>query len=430
MNITLPYGHGTHSLRFPEGVSPGVLRAASLPPLASLATTLARLLHEPSGTVRLEEMRRPRLVAVAVPDETRPVPLATILPVLLGRVFEAWPDLPRADVLILVGGGLHEPADQARLSRIVPPGAACGCRVVAHDARHSFLADCGRTSRGTPVLVNALFAEADLRLVVGQIDPHQFVGFTGGTKGVAVGLAGAATIRASHSLLLQDHAAAGVLAGNPAREDISEAGRLVGVHLAVNVVLDEAKRPVWVGAGDPDTVLAEGAEVCARAHGVDLAEPYDLVVASCGGHPKDICLYQAQKGLAAAGSAVRRGGRVLLLAHCGEGVGDAAYHDYVRRFATREELMRDFRTEGFRMGAHKAYLFGRTLEHCEAVVHSSLPADVLRSCHLVPGDAQATLDAWLADAPQNARVAVIPAANATFFRFPDGNAQSRASSNT
>ena len=110
---------------------------------------------------------------------------------------------------------------------------------------------------------------------------------------------------------------------------------------------------------------------------------------------------------------------MLLLAHCGQGVGDDDYYAYVCRFSGLKPLMDDFRTAGFRMGAHKAFLFGRTLERCEVVVHSELSAEVLRRCHLAPGQAQPTLDRWLAQLSPAARVAVVPRANATFFRLKD-----------
>ncbi len=420
MHIELPYGHGTIRLEIPRVACCDVLSPASLPPLSDLAADLSAGLDRPLGAKPLEAGHRPESVAIAVPDETRPTPVKDIAPVILDRLFARWPDLERSRVTVIVGGGLHEPAPAEAMARILPPEAARGCRVLAHDAHNSPLADLGRTSRGTPVLVNAVYAAADLKIVIGQIDPHQFMGYTGGAKGVTVGCAGAEAIRASHSLLLQDSARGGVLAGNPARDDVSEAGRMVGIDLAVNVVLNAAKKPVWIGVGAPDAVLAEGAEVCARVYGVDLAEPYDLVVASCGGYPKDLCLYQAQKGLNTAGQAVRPGGRVLLCAECGQGVGDDAYYDYVCRFETMGGLMDDFRAAGFRMGAHKAFLFGRTLAHCEVVVHSALDPETLRRCHLTPGDAQATLDHWIFKASGPLRIAVIPNANTTFFRLAGG----------
>ncbi len=81
--------------------------------------------------------------------------------------------------------------------------------------------------------------------------------------------------------------------------------------------------------------------------------------------------------------------------------------------------MEDFRRIGFRMGAHKAYLFGRTLTAHDVVVASELDADLLRTCHLQASDAQATIRDWVDDFEGRARVAVIPDANTVYFRVDD-----------
>ncbi|MFO7596556.1 MAG: nickel-dependent lactate racemase [Desulfocurvibacter africanus] len=417
MEITLPYGHETRTLRMPDGTNVHYLKSSDVSPLDDLSAEIRQGLANPLGGRRIADLLRPNTVAIAVPDETRPTPVREILHVLLDEIFGIWPDLPRKNVSIIVGGGLHEPASADSMARIAPPESTLGCRVLAHDARNSAMADLGITSRGTPVHINAHYAAADLRIVVGQIDPHQFMGFTGGSKGVTVGLASPETIRHSHSLMLRDEARAGLLWENPAREDVSEAGRMVGIHLAVNVVLNAAKLPVWVGVGDPDAVLERGAGVCSAVYGVRIDNPYDLVLASCGGYPKDICLYQAQKGLNMASQAARSGGRVLLLAECGQGVGDDDYYSYVCRFENMDQAMDDFRKIGFRMGAHKAFLFGRSLARCEVVVDSELDPEILRRCHLTPGKAQPTLDRWISMLPPGGRVAVIPNANTTYFTF-------------
>lgn len=417
MEITLSYGHGTRTLRMPDGIDVCYLKSADLSPLDDLRAEIRQGLVSPLGGRRIADLPRPGNVAIAVPDETRPTPVREILPVLLEHISGIWPDLQPENVSILIGGGLHEPASADSMARIIPPEAALGCRVLAHDARNAAMADLGTTSRGTPVRINAHYAAADLRIVVGQIDPHQFMGFTGGSKGVSVGLASSETIRHSHSLMLGDKARVGMLWENPAREDVSEAGRMVGIHLAVNVVLNAAKRPVWVGVGDPDAVLGRGAGICAAMYGVRIDTPFDVVLASCGGYPKDICLYQAQKGLNMASQAARCGGRVLLLAECAQGVGDDAYYSYVCRFQSMDQAMDDFRRVGFRMGAHKAFLFGRSLARCEVVVDSELDPEILRRCHLTPGKAQPTLDRWLSILPRGGRLAVIPNANTTYFTF-------------
>jgi nickel-dependent lactate racemase len=416
--VELKYGTGKIKIAIPAKAEASVLQPLKAPVLASVKTALEEALHEPIGGPALEaiiERRQPRTVAIAVPDETRPAPLGEVLPPLLDR-FDAKLERPLAEsVTVFIGGGLHSPADAAAIERILPAGIARGCRIVAHDARTAAMRDFGRTRRGTPVRINADYAAADLKLVIGQVDPHQFVGFTGGAKGVVIGCAGPETIEKNHSLMSEPDAQVGRLIGNPVREDLTEAGEMVGIDLAVNFVLDADKRVVHLTAGAPAEVLASCAEVCARFYGVAIAEKFDIVVASCGGHPKDICLYQAQKGLNLASQALKPGGHILLLAASPQGVGDDIYFDYVSQFTSPEEVIRDFKSSGFRMGAHKAYLFGRTLVNYDVAVFSDLDPGILSKCHLRAADPAAVLNEWVAAFDGTPKVAIIPNANTTYF---------------
>ena len=232
---------------------------------------------------------------------------------------------------------------------------------------------------------------------------------------MVIGCAAPETIEKNHSLMSQPDAQVGRLAGNPVREDLTEAGEMVGIDLALNYVFDADKRVVHLAAGSPASVLASCAEVCAKVYGVAIAEKFDIVLASCGGHPKDICLYQAQKGLNLASQALKPGGRILLLAASPQGVGDDIYFDYVSQFASPEEVIRDFKSSGFRMGAHKAYLFGRTLVNFDVAVFSDLdPASWANATCGRPTPPPCSTSGWRSS-EGTPKVAIIPNANTTYF---------------
>ena len=414
----LKYGDGKITIRVPERASAVILQPQPAPVLPSVEAALDLSLNSPVGCEPLDELlarRRPRSVAIAVPDETRPAPLRAVLPRLLQRLQPGLPGPLARHVTIFIGGGLHPPADQAAIERILPAGIAAGCPVVAHDARTAPMRDYGTTRRGTPVSIHAGYAQAELKVVIGQVDPHQFVGFTGGSKGVVIGLAAPGTVEKNHSLMSEPNAFVGQLAGNPVREDLTEAGEMVGIDLAVNFVLDPDKRVVQLAAGRPAEVLEACAATCASVYGVGIEERFDIVVASCGGHPKDICLYQAQKGLNLASQALKPGGHILLLAASPQGVGDDIYFDYVSQFTSPEEVVRDFKASGFRMGAHKAYLFGRTLVNYNVAVFTDLDAGILSKCHLRAADPATILEDWVDAFQGTPRLAIIPNANTTYF---------------
>ena len=249
---------------------------------------------------------------------------------------------------------------------------------------------------------------------MGMVDAHQFVGFTGGAKGVVVGCASATMIEKNHSMLKEPCAFAGNLEENPVRIDLNEAGRIAGVKLAVNVSLDAQKNIAALFVGDPPTILRSAARKTRELYGMELRETFDIVIASCGGSPKDICLYQAQKALDAARRCAGKNGKILLVAECAQGIGDERYLEYARNFSDHASLLRDFENQTFRMGAHKAYLFSRVAATHEIVLHTALSQEDLASCLLNKGNLQVTLSDWLTAEPE-ARIALITNANATFF---------------
>ena len=418
MEIELKYGDGRKLIRIPDRADVTILKPVEFPAVGSIADTLEKVLIDPLGCESFQSMLKqadPETIAIAVPDETRPVPLKPILPVILKEIRKTLPALNPSAITIIIGGGLHPPLDDNGRERVVPRHIAPNCRIIAHDALRDPMVDYGLTKRKTPVRINADFAGTDFKIVIGQVDPHQFVGFTGGAKGVVIGCAASETIEHNHSLMFYEGARVGRIAGNPVREDLNEAGEMVGIQLALNVVLNAEKNIVQMLAGQPLEVLKKGAETCSAVYGVGIAEKFDIVIASCGGHPKDICLYQAQKGLNLASQALSPGGHILLLAASPHGVGDDIYFDYVSQFTTPEEVLSDFKDTGFRMGAHKAYLFGRTLADFDVAISSDLDPGILRKCHLRAADPTVIVGEWVDAFKGRPRIAVVPNANTTYF---------------
>jgi nickel-dependent lactate racemase len=421
MNITLKYGHGDHSVHIPDKAEVTIFRPEPITVLDSLVDATQHALENPLGCDRFVDLIRreaPKTVAIAVPDETRMAPLEDLLPVILRQAYSALPELAPSDVSIVVGGGLHVPMDAEGLRKIIPPEAAPGCRVIAHDRHSARFVDYGTTCRGTPVKINAEVAEADFKMVIGQIDPHQFVGFTGGSKGIVVGCAARETIEINHSMMFDDGADLGLIDGNPIREDLNEAGDMVGIDFAINVIFDGDKKAVALFAGRPVPVLREGAKECAKLYGTAIEKGFDIVIASCGGHPKDICLYQAQKGLNMASHAAKPGGKILLLAASPQGAGDAGYLEYVSRFSTPQEVMEDFPKRDFKMGPHKAYQFARTLTSYDVAVFSDMDTKALKTCQLRAADPESIVKKWVEEFDGTPRVAVVTNANVTYFYRP------------
>jgi nickel-dependent lactate racemase len=120
-----------------------------------------------------------------------------------------------------------------------------------------------------------------------------------------------------------------------------------------------------------------------KAYGVLLDEPVDLVIASCGGYPKDINVYQLQKTMENAWVAVRHGGVVIVVGECREGSGSDIYEQWMRKYREPEIIEEKLR-EDFQIGAHKAYVVTRLMKKARFILVSSLDPELARMLLFTP----------------------------------------------
>jgi nickel-dependent lactate racemase len=288
-------------------------------------------------------------------------------------------------------------------------------RIVSHDAADpSNLAYLGETSRGTPVWVNKQYVHADLKIVVGNIEPHQFAGFSGGVKSAAVGLAGTETITRNHALMVHPDAQLGAYENNPPRQDIEEIGKMIGIQFALNAILNHDKQIVHALSGDPREVMWAGIPRSRSVCQVAVPSKYSLMVSSPGGHPKDINLYQAQKGLAHAALITKPGGTIILAAACPEGTGSHHYEEWMPGKTSYEDVFKHFSAEGFCIGPHKAYQIARDASKVRMIFYSDMDTDLSKALLLNPvTDLQSALVSALADLPAGEHLGFLPYASST-----------------
>lgn len=370
-------------------------------------------LDHPSSRIPLRTFSAARCAAIAINDKTRPVPHQHLLPPLLAALEEM--GLPPEQITLVIATGTHPPMQATEFSAVVPPEILRRYPVVCHDADDAAsLSYRGETSRGTPVWVNSHYLNADLRLVVGNIEPHQFQGFSGGVKSAAIGLAGRETINHNHAMMTEPYATLGEFERNPARQDVEEIGAMIGIHFALNAVLNDHKQIVHVLAGDPRAVMTDGIPLARQICQVKVSQSYDLVIASPGGHPKDINLYQAQKGLAHACLIAATGATVILAAACPEGTGSRGYESWMQGISSHAQVLERFAQEGFRVGPHKAYQISRDASRVHLHFLSEMDTSFAERLLLNPiSQLQPSIDTAVNELDPGARVAMMPVASAT-----------------
>ncbi len=409
----IPYGATHLDFSIPDSFQTQVLAPAKIPPLADPTRAVNAALAQPAGTVNLENFARARSVAIAINDKTRPVPLDVLLPPLLQRLSDL--GIPAEAITLVIATGTHPPMRPAEFASVLPAEILARYRVVSHDCDDaSSLVDLGVTARGTPIVTNRIFAQADLRIALGNLEPHQFMGFSGGVKCAAIGLGGRATVTRNHAMMLDARANMARYDDNPVRQDVEEIGSLIGVHFALNSVINENHDIVNIVAGEPRAVMQLGMPLVLNLYRVQVAERFDLVITSPGGHPKDLNLYQAQKALAHATLIANPGGTVILCGACSEGTGSGHYDKWIADKHSHAQVLEAFQREGYQLGAHKAFMISRDASRERVLFVTDMPAELAQRC-LLPRSA--SLDAALAialrDLAPSARIGILPYANAT-----------------
>lgn len=408
----VPYGTTTQSISIPDSLRPVQILPRRTPaaddPVETVENALDHLIGFDWSRIRPNDT-----VAITVNDKTRPVPNHILLPPLLARLARS--GVSRQNITLWIATGSHTPMTEAEFLRILPPSILDTYTVRSHEVDNvPNLAFIGTTQRGTPVWINRHFMEADIKIVVGDIEPHHFAGFSGGYKSAAIGMAGRPTVNHNHKLLTDPQSWIGVFEENPLRQDIEEIGALIGVDLALNAVLNQDKEIVSVFCGHPAEVIRRAIPKVWECCGTVQKEKFDLVIASAGGHPKDINFYQAQKALTHASMFCKSGGVILLAAACPEGSGNQAYEDFMSRVATLDEVFAEFSRQEFRVGPHKAFQVGRLLTNFQIILVSGMADQLVRQLMLQPAPSvQKALDDYLASSRGSPRIAILPHATTT-----------------
>lgn len=362
---------------------------------------------------------RIKYVAISINDKTRPVPNSLLLPPLLEALKNK--GIGKDQVKLFIASGTHSPMRKDEFNLILPASIIENYSVYPHNCDITEdLSYLGITSRNTPVFVNAPFYSADLKIVVGDIEPHHFAGFSGGVKSAAIGLGGRETINKNHALLLDDNSSVGKYDNNPLRQDIEEIGEMIGVDFAINAVLDENKNILKVFCGDPHVVMHEGIEYSRKLSLLPIPEQYDLVIASAGGYPKDINFYQAQKALTHASLFCKPGGMVFLLAECIEGIGSDGYFSFMQGVNSHAQVIDKFKEIGFEVGPHKAFQVAKIAERIHFKLLSSIPQNILATLLIDPIiDLQSEIDNFCKIKSKDAKIAILPFATASIPEYQE-----------
>ncbi len=372
VDVWLPYGKTDVCVRVPARNLLGTLEPKDQQGVADSKAEVERALKEPIGSKRLSEIVKPESkVAIVVDDATRKAPSEAMLLPVLAELNAA--GIKDENVTIIFGCGTHRVVKPEEAAALLGEEALKRVKTISHCCTAQDLVYIGSTkTHNNKVNLNRVFAEADVKVLLGDVGFHYYAGYGGGRKSILPAVCGEETIKNNHAMLLNANAKAGNLQNNPVHVDMTEAARLAKVDFIVSVVENKKGEIVRAFAGDLEEAFLEAVKLVDEMYLVTIDRRADIIVVSAGGHPADINLYQAYKGLDNALDAVKRGGVIILVAECPEGHGNRVFYDWMTRLGDLKNVEREVK-RNFVMGGHKAYYLLKALQNHQIILVSSMP---------------------------------------------------------
>jgi nickel-dependent lactate racemase len=424
----VPYGHGELEFMVQPWFDLDVVESGTAEPVADLAVAAREAVRKPHGSPPLSELardavsrKREATAVIAVTDLTRACPDDALVPPLLDELNAG--GIPDARITVIVAVGLHRATTEAEKREKLGAGVVARVRVVDSDGRDpAKWADLGPIPPyGVPGFTQKLVKESDLVVATGIVEPHQYAGWSGGRKTIAIGCCGEPVVTASHGMrFLEDPGVRlAKIEGNPFHQTVTEIARRAGLRFCLNVVTDDQERVVAVAAGAPDDVLRELIAVGERLYTKPITKQYDIAVAGVG-KPKDVNLYQASRAATylrfAPTPVVREGGAIIIPAQldegAGEGPGEQRFLAALERAESPLAVVEGARHH-FEAGEQRSVMVALTLQHCLIIVAASEAPEVVRLAKLRAAvDVEEALDIAYEHIgrPQRASVLLVPRA--------------------
>lgn len=406
------YGNCFISFKIPDN-NISILKPKELSPLINVNNSIIKSLRKPVEAKPLKDLITEKTrVALLVSDITRPCPSKKILPPLILELKKFGVSLN--NITVFFATGTHREHMPEEKEKIIGTEVLKRIKTVDHNSqdkkKHCYL---GRTRRGTEVFVNKQVINNDLIIGIANTDIHYFAGYSGGAKSLFPGIAAFESIQQNHALMLLPNSEPGKAEGNPVREDLEEAAQMTNFNFIVNVVLDDKKNIVEVVSGQYVKAHRLASKINDLMYKTPIGKKADIVIASAGGFPKDINLYQAQKGLDNARIAVKEGGTIIYIAECIDGIGNETLIKWLQEASHPDDVIERLRMR-FVLGGHKAFAIAKVAKTAEIYLISSLAEKFIKMSFMKPTKkVEDALDQAFATHGKDASVALMSHAGST-----------------
>ncbi len=323
--FVLGFGDNEVKIALPEQQVINVVEGKHADAITDVPAAVKEALRNPIDSPPLEKVVTVGdKVAIIASDVTRQwIKYDQFLPTLLNELNAA--GIPDGDIKLVVSLGAHRHHTDKENVLVYGQEVVNRIQIVqSYAPTDEDFVHVGKTTRGVEVYLNKHVVNADKVIMTGGIVYHLMAGFGGGRKAVIPGIAGYSTIQGNHSFCLHDIVGQGIspscvsgkLEGNNMHEDMTEMAEMLKPAFLLNAVFTPEGKFARFVAGHWYNAWLEGTKTVAGIFGVPISAKADLVIASAGGFPKDINLYQGSKTTDNAFMAVKEDGVIIVLLEC------------------------------------------------------------------------------------------------------------------
>jgi len=304
---------------------------------------------------------------IAIPDFTREAHLKKVLPSLIKKLKRQ--GLSNSDMEIIIATGLHRPPTKKEIKDNL--GAiADKIKVSAHSYTKNSVAYFGRTKNNIPIYLNKKIKDADSIITVGVVEPHLYAGYSGGTKVVAIGLAGEKTINATHHPRFLDQHGTRIcsIRQNPFRDFIYEVSDLLPIKYSINIINNMNGNLSRIFQGKPQSSFKKAVSYSQRIFEKKIKGDFDVVICDIPGS-KAANIYQASRAfnyvVNTRKSVLKDISLILVKAGLkegfGMGLGERRFMNKMLKMKDPKKLIKGIKKEGCLAGEHRAYMVAKAM---------------------------------------------------------------------
>ena len=406
----MTYGDNKIVLNIPEKNLAGVIEPKPANATSEVLRGIERVLDSPHGTL-LSEISKNKSVCVFVEDHTRDALHQDMVSGIIPRLTDA------NRVQFIITTGSHEVKHPGNLEivdiikRFSEDAKLSNYTILIHDCRTTDTVDLGKTSRGTPVIVNSAAIGHDVYVSCTDMKAHYFAGYSNVVKNFLPGVCAFPTIEANHAWALNPKSTFGIhpfhpdesRRDNPLADDMREAMTMIAhdAKIFLLALVSDSRKLVWAGAGLHEPVTARGIEILDEIASFTVT-PTTRMVVSPGGYPQDKSLYHAHRAIELTKSAVVDDGEIMFLAECRDGVApDSAIANFYDKLTAPLDEVIDSISGKYHLYEHKAFKFAKLLKRVSRIrMFTELDEKTVQRAHLEKvKDPQAVIDEWITDDP-------------------------------